>query len=986
MTNTVPFRTRARTVDHLGREQIADCPTAVSELWKNAYDAYATSVELHIFDGDPVVAAIVDDGHGMTMQEFIDHWLVIGTESKAEENKEVPEEDRNGLPLRVRQGQKGIGRLSVAALGHLTLVLSKRRGKPFMASLVDWRLFKNPYLNLEDIFIPVEEFDEPSDEGFQELIAGMLEALIDNVWGRNGSKERNTRVEDAWKRHDANSTRDEPSESTQIAEVALRTSITTRHLEIWRAWTQEAEHGTALYVIQASPELAIWTKSPSGDDRQQQAAREAKDLLHETLTGFTDALSSTKLPFNYRAIVHRSNTQENIVETEFEFDLEEFHKLEHYVEGEFDRYGNFAGTIRTYLREPEPFSLPSSLVLPQKKTEGYIGPFKFCIGTFEVEPANSKHTREHHAMLHENAQKYGGIAMYRDGLRVMPYGRPDSDFLELEERRSRHAGRYFWAHRRSFGRVAITRQDNPNLRDKAGREGLIDNEARRRLRVLVIDLLNYTAFKYFGTDSETRKEYLPEIRALNQEAKAAEEKASKRRKKAFTEAIRKNTGVLDESLASMRQLIEELHRTTQEPKPTQLSTFDSRLGDMLARKAALRLPPKPASMGKLEEAYRSYRDRYGEFCSAVDQARSEWHEAVEKFNLRSPDEQARSALGRHQEFLRETITSWESSINGLFNRETKKLTEQANKDRSRYYAEVAPLLSELADRKIRLAEVLNRLEAVREDLYQEFVRRYQSYHGAVAQLAEDINIDAALSWSSDQRSTMERQLEQMNSLAQLGITVEIINHELYQLDAEVGRNLRRLPKEVQNSKEYQLAMTAHRALFDRLRFLAPIKLSGPKLREEITGESTFNYLSEFFVNQIQARRVSFVATDAFKAITLSEYPSRIYPVFVNLVSNALYWVTLDKNGANREICLDVVGDDVIVADSGPGIDRDDIEHLFQLFFTRRVEGRGVGLYLCRVNLALGDHTIEYATEERHRVLKGANFVIHFRGLKHGKRS
>ncbi|MEW8309576.1 MAG: hypothetical protein G8D88_20825, partial [gamma proteobacterium symbiont of Ctena orbiculata] len=52
MADSVSFRTRARTIDHLGREQIADCPTAVSELWKNAYDAYAKKVALHIYDGE----------------------------------------------------------------------------------------------------------------------------------------------------------------------------------------------------------------------------------------------------------------------------------------------------------------------------------------------------------------------------------------------------------------------------------------------------------------------------------------------------------------------------------------------------------------------------------------------------------------------------------------------------------------------------------------------------------------------------------------------------------------------------------------------------------------------------------------------------------------------------------------------------------------------------------------------------------------------
>lgn len=150
MIETQAFRTQARTVDHLGREQIADCPTAVSELWKNAYDAYARNVSLHIFDGPEPVAAIFDDGHGMSYEEFINRWLVIGTESKFD--IEVSnEKDRDGLKKRSKQGQKGIGRLSSANLGPLLLVASKRKDKSFVAAPLDWRIFENPYLVLSDI-------------------------------------------------------------------------------------------------------------------------------------------------------------------------------------------------------------------------------------------------------------------------------------------------------------------------------------------------------------------------------------------------------------------------------------------------------------------------------------------------------------------------------------------------------------------------------------------------------------------------------------------------------------------------------------------------------------------------------------------------------------------------------------------------------------------------------------------------------------------
>jgi hypothetical protein len=180
MIETVAFQTKARTLDHLGREQIADCPTAISELWKNSFDAYASQVELDIFDGDQPVAAIVDDGHGMNRREFIEKWLVVGTETKATDSV-TSISDRNGLRFRTKQGQKGIGRLSCANLGPLLLLVSKRKESDFVAALVDWRLFENPYLNLSDVHIPITEFAEKSD--LFKRLNGLFDQLMENVWG-----------------------------------------------------------------------------------------------------------------------------------------------------------------------------------------------------------------------------------------------------------------------------------------------------------------------------------------------------------------------------------------------------------------------------------------------------------------------------------------------------------------------------------------------------------------------------------------------------------------------------------------------------------------------------------------------------------------------------------------------------------------------------------------------------------------------------------
>ena len=80
--------------------------------------------------------------------------------------------------------------------------------------------------------------------------------------------------------------------------------------------------------------------------------------------------------------------------------------------------------------------------------------------------------------------------------------------------------------------------------------------------------------------------------------------------------------------------------------------------------------------------------------------------------------------------------------------------------------------------------------------------------------------------------------------------------------------------------------------------------------------------------------------------------------------------------------IDVVGDEVVVSDSGPGVDPEDVGSLFGLFFTKKARGgRGVGLYLARANLAAGGHRIRYEPNVSDMPMKGANFLILFRGAE-----
>ncbi|WWL46279.1 ATP-binding protein [Pseudomonas parakoreensis] len=109
----------------------------------------------------------------------------------------------------------------------------------------------------------------------------------------------------------------------------------------------------------------------------------------------------------------------------------------------------------------------------------------------------------------------------------------------------------------------------------------------------------------------------------------------------------------------------------------------------------------------------------------------------------------------------------------------------------------------------------------------------------------------------------------------------------------------------------------------------------------------------------------------------------MYPVFVNLVNNSIYWLVSSQT-PEPEVYLSVEDKKIIVSDNGPGVNPVDQESLFKMFFTRKTSGgRGIGLYLCRVNLIAGGHSIEYAVDKKFQPLSGANFVINLRGADFG---
>ncbi len=75
----------------------------------------------------------------------------------------------------------------------------------------------------------------------------------------------------------------------------------------------------------------------------------------------------------------------------------------------------------------------------------------------------------------KNLLKDHRIYLYRDDMRVYPYGDPDDDWLSIDVTRGTGRAGDFFSNDQIIGWIDITQKGNPRLRDKTNREGLIES-------------------------------------------------------------------------------------------------------------------------------------------------------------------------------------------------------------------------------------------------------------------------------------------------------------------------------------------------------------------------------------------------------------------------------------------------------------------------------------------------------------------------------
>lgn len=526
------FRTKARAIDLLGRNQIADLPTAITELWKNGYDAYGDYLDAGLYragykDVKYDMFTISDDGFGMNESDIINKWIVIGTDNKKNSGNLIPLEDRFGKKERVSLGEKGIGRLSVTYLGNHMLMVTKKVNQPYQLVFMNWKALENYELYLDEVEIPTTEIVnlEEINEKYQYLQELYLENFQSDSW--QNFRELKEDI---------------------LSELAKYKNIPTAIMKKIQDHFMEKKHGTYFIIFDPINEIVDLEKE------QESNLKEEQEDTSEQTRYVRSALSGLFNPFDEKLLEERKSilgedfsktpsfiiytsdgNEHDFLQLKDFFSEEEFASCEHWIDGVFDDTGCFLGKIKVFGNVEE------YNYIPRKRPKCNIGKLRLKLAFWEGSKAITSMSEEKWRIYESKGEVFSGLYVYRDGFRVLPYGRTDFDFLEFEKNRTKNAGVYYFSHRKMFGFIGITKNGNSRLIDKSGREGFVANDAYRAMKMLLVEFFMKIAKEKYGTHSEQRKEQ----KELNKKKREREDLIKQEKKRNYQAVVQIRKQIID---------------------------------------------------------------------------------------------------------------------------------------------------------------------------------------------------------------------------------------------------------------------------------------------------------------------------------------------------------------------------------------------------------------------------------------------------------
>jgi len=973
------FKARARALDMLGRQQIAGIPTAISELFKNAHDAYADHVIVDYYRSDGLFL-MRDDGVGMTKDEFEERWLTLGTESKLNHRKSnLPPviQNKKSRPI---MGEKGIGRLAIASIGDHVLVLTRaiRMDENILVdelvvSFVFWKLFEIPGVDLDQIIVPLNTFPGgyiPTADDIDVL----LYQLKENIY----SLHQQDYVDNL--------------ECKDLIDSLESFCVNPEEINEYFSEYYETEGTTFLEPKLDGQKAGTWFFIKPADDLMNinldDNSTERTSSLLKALLGFSNTMiPDTPIPeikVSFRDHKTEDYFEDQIAENNF-WTPSEFENTDHQIIGKIDEYGQFKGDISVY---GESFS---DHIINWSKNNGNktsCGPFNLKFAYVQGEKQQTIMSIEDWSVFDRKLKSISGLYLYKDNIRILPYGDNSYDFLDIELRRNKGAGHYYFSYRRMFGVIEISKENNPNLVEKAGREGLRENKAYKEFRDILKNIFIQLAIDYFreakkggGLNAEFWENKRAEITKLYKAKTEFEEKA-KAKKRKFQEELNRwfksiQNGAINVRYDSLYDKVESKLKycLSIDDKDYSSDLFIETENETLEGMSNIRnslkiIRPKGVALSRqLREDYELYLDKYHfiekEYFEICEQ---KLYELLDKYqnklkteiNRRKRLEMAiNSTIKRYKKETSISASETTSVVNKL-NQDVVNLSKDLRREYSNKIKSIQTELARIEPNKINdfnLVEERSRLESeliTEADKIKSTLENIRSQLDGVIiskDFSNDFTKDDVSVALAEELDTLREKVDADLELSQLGLAVSAIQHEFRHTTKSIRKQIRKLKAwaDVNEGLDgvYNVIRTNFEHLDNYLTLFEPLSRRLYRNKVEIFGNDVFEFIRDVFWTRVSEERhnIHLRVTKNFQKHIFMGYPSTFYPVFVNIIDNGIFWLK-DQN-IERIIELDVERDDMFISNNGPSIDIRDFDRIFELGFSKKPSGKGMGLYISK---------------------------------------
>lgn len=467
----VKIRPYARLLTMLGDQLIKNEQIAVIELIKNSYDAEAEWVKVSFLGFGPNYQVtstskiiIEDNGTGMTKEIIKRAWMNPATPNKFAKSGEIRRSVNN---KRIIQGEKGIGRFAMLKLGRdITMTTRPTLSQMEYSVRFDLTSYDDNFLSYnnhdsDDIFLDELEFS--LNESYPTVFTGQT-IVIDGVQYGGSHNTHGTRIEIA-------NLRGKWSEK-KISDI----------LESFVRFTSIFDNTSENSNYTSDDEMRIAFFDDSGQKVNKVDAKiQLQNLLNQkTVFKITNGHYNSKTQtFSYFL---------NSMKRELSLSSNEIKGLRVFK-------NHFMGDV------PHPVS--------------DFGNFDFDFYVFDF---NAKGTSRYAlSPAQKELVKRHRIYLLRDDIRVLPYGDPDDDWLQIDTGRGTISAGNFFSNDQVVGRIKISKAGNPHLRDKTNREGLIDEELYTSDFICIIkaflSYLRLEEYKEYLKNEKTKKD----IVKINQE-------------------------------------------------------------------------------------------------------------------------------------------------------------------------------------------------------------------------------------------------------------------------------------------------------------------------------------------------------------------------------------------------------------------------------------------------------------------------------------